>query len=259
MASCPPGWRERESRNRCQNPDITYRDPLFDAPVTSARTNITYSNSYCASCNNDFDPTRDEVWPLEFKCNLQYASLNTTTLLQRLEYDSIRLSWVLNLTGIDGYLFHPFSEPLIISDYTADESIPHGDAHSTDKLYRCSAAPLTPTLTHNLRYCSHDIVNECAENWKDTKAKTDCEAYTAHICFGHKTYRNYHCIKCNNVKSSEIQNCVVHERRLYAIPVFSVLLDWCDVKRQHPCNGTQVYDPLSRSCRNTQLPERGEY
>jgi hypothetical protein len=54
-------WVNKQTRASCQ----TGSGP----PLTSHRTNISYSNAHCAICNNDFDASADNLWPVGYTCN----------------------------------------------------------------------------------------------------------------------------------------------------------------------------------------------
>ncbi|PSN42081.1 hypothetical protein C0J52_13013 [Blattella germanica] len=68
MKSCPPNWKYEDTLQKCLSVDYSYRDPMLDVPVTSYRTNITYLNGHCAICHEDFDPSIDYIWSIEFTC-----------------------------------------------------------------------------------------------------------------------------------------------------------------------------------------------
>ena len=62
--------------------------------------------------------------------------------------------------------------------------------------------------------------------------KAQCEAYTARVCSGPKTYRNRHCLLCNILGFPELCTEPEHfDISTPYIPSFTMLLDWRRLKR----------------------------
>jgi hypothetical protein len=109
MTRCPPAWNEPNTRNRCEHPDTNYSDPLFDAPVTSRSTNITYRNWHCASCNRDLDANDTVIWDAAFLCYgipTRYEILEDT-----LSYNTSTLQWNSNMDGFTFQCYLRFLPP----------------------------------------------------------------------------------------------------------------------------------------------------
>lgn len=69
--TCRSDWDHEETRANCQ----TDSGP----PLTSHRTNISYSNAHCAISNDEFD----HLWPVRYTCsdddyNIYVSSINST-------------------------------------------------------------------------------------------------------------------------------------------------------------------------------------
>jgi hypothetical protein len=47
--------------------------------------------------------------------------------------------------------------------------------------------------------CNMHEIRKCSERWEDTEVKAQFEAYTARVCSGGNSYRNRHCMLCNNL------------------------------------------------------------
>ncbi|PSN54745.1 hypothetical protein C0J52_04859 [Blattella germanica] len=218
ISSCPHNWNINHTRKKCEHPGYTYIDPLLEAPITSQRTNLTYRNSYCAFCNNDFQPKDDEIWPINFHCVWRpgLESVNSTILLQRLSFDSDAGEWFLNLTGLSE-LRMLWRIPLY-GDY--DMASPYYELEYGAEKEGTTCEPI-PVQPPNVRYCDLDVINTCAENWTKSEVKESCQAYSSHLCAEHRVYRNYHCVRCNNLDALQVDDCMV------ALQVFINLTD-CD-------------------------------
>ena len=63
-----------------------------------------------------------------------------------------------------------------------------------------------------------------------------CEAHTACVCSGPKTYRNRHCLQCNNLGYLEPCTELEHiDISTPYIPSFTMLLDWRRLKDRSVC------------------------
>jgi hypothetical protein len=47
------------------------------------------------------------------------------------------------------------------------------------------------------RLCNAYELSMYSDSWDDAEVKAQCEAYTARVRSGPKTYRNRHCVLCN--------------------------------------------------------------
>jgi hypothetical protein len=120
--------------------------------------------------------------------------------------------------------------------------------------YRCDLIfRPQPNVLQTARFCRTDIISECSANWNATEEQEQCNAYTAHVCFGGNTYRNPHCFLCNNF--TVLEHCAppafpTEEQKLG--PSFSMLLDWKRLRRG-VCASSEIYDPFVRVCRKVFL------
>jgi len=241
MATCPPDWKDSDTRNRCEHPDSSYRDPLLDAPLTSLSTNTTYQNWHCAYCHGDLDAATTVIWNASFSC---YGSdpptaLSDETMAQHLLFNPITSQWILNIN-------------LPTSDMKSSKSTSGYIQRSTDNNmqethYLCHLTFTFPAMELPIRRCNPYEISRCSDSWENTEVKAQCEGYTARVCFGRFKYRNRHCLLCNNVDVP--QPCI----NLSGFPgtniaPFSVLLDWRRLKRGE-CASSEIYDPLSCVCR----------
>ena len=111
------------------------------------------------------------------------------------------------------------------------------------------------------RKCIKNEIRSCSQRWEDAEVKAQCEAYTARACSGWKTYRNRHCLLCNNVdvpkqcysiewgEYGEYEKDYVTTPHTFSVQEsFTMLLDWRRLKTG-ACASSEIYDPLSRVCR----------
>jgi hypothetical protein len=66
----------------------------------------------------------------------------------------------------------------------------------------CSLTFTPPVMDLTKRWCNPNDVRRCSKSWEDAEVEAQSEAYTAHVCSGLKTYRNRHCLLCNNLDVS---------------------------------------------------------
>jgi hypothetical protein len=245
IMTCPPDWRDSETRNRCENPDTSYRDPLLEAPVTSTSTNTTYRNWHCASCHRDLDANSAVIWEAKFQCHihtgLPFILVSEDTFTKYLLYDTYNSQWNFNIDKHD-----------LDTDPGIQLFLRYVPGKQQQYKYKCNLVFIPqPNVLKTVRFCRTDIITQCPPHWIATEEQKQCNAYTAHVCSGRKTYRNYHCFLCNNFPT--LEHCepptpyptqVVLE---YA-PSFSVLLDWKRLKKG-TCASSEKYDPLARVCR----------
>jgi hypothetical protein len=233
-SSCPPEWNDSSTHFHCEHPDTSYQDPLFDVPVTSHRTNITYRNRHCALCHYDLDAGTTDVWSIYFLCDNAWLNVSSEMLINYLAYNTETSSWVLNLTA------HP--ELLIFEN-----------PKSSTQLYNCTVAVWPPELPDTvLRTCNSSTVDTCPEDWTDEDVWAQCQAYTAHVCLNDAVYRNHYCGICNNNGSFHGLPCVKLKVRDRApeLPEFTVLLNWHALRERDTCQwDMEEYDPFTKTCR----------
>jgi hypothetical protein len=197
MAKCPPAWKGSDTRNRCEHPDGIYRDPLLDAPLTSLSTNTTYQNWHCAYCHGDLDAVTTVIWDASFTCYGSYepTTLSDETIAEHLSFNPVTLKWDLNVS-------------LPTSDVKSSKSTPGDIQRSTDnnkhKTHQnCNLEFTALEMDLPTRRCNLNEVRRCSDSWENAEVKTQCEAYTARLCSGDKTYRNRHCLLCNHLDIPE--------------------------------------------------------
>jgi hypothetical protein len=248
ITTCPPDWKDSDTRNRCEHPDSSYRDPLLDAPLTSFSTNTTYQNWHCAYCHGDLDDATTVIWDASFSCygsNLP-ITLPDETIAEHLSFNPLTSEWNLNISL-------PTSD--MISSMSTVGYIQRSTDNNTQEIYyRCSVKFRRPVMGFLLptRSCYRNEVRRCSDSWEDAEVKAQCEAYTARLCSGPDIYRNRHCLLCNNLDVPKpCYYLYPHPMTTViasSIPVLPVLLDWRRLKRG-ACASSEIYDPLSSVCR----------
>jgi hypothetical protein len=237
MSSCPQEWEDPYTRFHCEHPDTSYRDPLFDVPVTSYRTNITYRNRHCAFCHHDLDAGSANFWSVYFFCENEWLNLDNETIINYLIYNTTTLTWSLNITkNTEFQIFE--------------------DGGPSKYLYSCRVwVDAHEALRAVLRPCNSSTVDKCPEDWTDEGVRAQCQAYTARICLNGTVYRNYYCGVCNNNGSFDGSVCTDQlspRLKPTVLPPaeFTVVLDWRRLRKRNICQQeTEGYDPLTRTCR----------
>jgi hypothetical protein len=253
MSSCPAEWSDPSTRYRCEHPDTTYQDPLFDVPVTSYRTNITYRNRHCAMCHRDLDAATTDAWVVYFWCGNPRLNVSDDEIISHMSYYTASKLWVLNMI-------------------TYREVLKRCNSWPSGILYSCAVEVFPTELAQTvLRTCNRRILDTCPDDWTDDYVRAQCEEYTAHVCLGDTVYRNYHCGVCNNngcfygSKCSEISNWIAPGNKWSGpecgrsnvgwppkeIPNdFTLLLNW--QRRRDACQQeTEQYDPFKQTCRKS--------
>lgn len=232
MSSCPVEWKDPSTRHHCEHHDTSYGDPLFDVPVTSSRTNITYRNRHCALCHRDLHVGATNIWSIYFSCENAWIDLDDEEIINHLVYNTTTSSWILNITE------NP--EFMIFQNYK--------------QVYSCRVGVQTPEMLREvLRTCDSSTVNVCPEDWTNEEVQALCEAYSAHMCLNSTVYRNHYCGMCNNNGSFQGSFCLevgTRSKTTQQPPDFTVLLDWHRLRRRDTCQQvTEEYDPFTRICR----------
>ena len=246
MTTCPPDWKDSDTRNRCEHPDSSHRDPLLDAPLTSLSTNTTYQNWHCAYCHGDLDAATTVIWNARFTC---YGSdpptaLSDETIAEHLSFNSLNSAWD---------LYTSLPTPDMKSSKSTPEYIQRSTENNKLITHSCRLKFNPPEMKLPIRPCFPYEVRRCSDSWEDAEVKAQCEAYTARVCSGQDTYRNRHCRLCNNIHVP--QKCFKGCWRRHCMIIFtqgrtpfSVLLDWRRLKTGE-CASSEMYDPLSHVCR----------
>jgi hypothetical protein len=241
MTTCPPHWKDPDTRNRCEHPDSSYRDPLLDAPLTSLSTNTTYQNWHCAFCHGDLDAATTVIWDARFSCYGSYlpTPLCDETIAEYLSFNPLTSEWNLNTS-------------LPTSDIKSSKSAPGDIQRRTDnnKQEIHSNGYLTfraPAMKLPTRMCIKNEIS-CSDSWEDAEVKAQCEAYTARVCSGPDTHRNRHCLLCNHLDDPKPCCYAYDGPNPPEIPSLTMLLDWRRLKKG-ACAPSEIYDPLSCVCR----------
>ena len=242
MTTCPPDWKDSDTRNRCEHLDSSYRDPLLDAPLTSLSTNTTYKNWYCAYCHGDLDAANTVIWDASFSCYGSYlpTSLSHETIAEHLSFNPLTSEWNLNISLATSDMKSGMSTPGYIQRRIDNNN---QEIHS-----KCYLTFTIPAMELPTRRCNQYEIRSCSDSWKDAEVKAQCEAYTARLCSGPMTYRNRYCLLCNHLDVPETCYYVYGAAYPAAIPSLTVLVDWRRLKRG-ACASSEIYDPLSCVCR----------
>jgi hypothetical protein len=242
MTTCPPDWKNSDTRNRCEHPDSSHRDPLLDAPLTSLSTNTTYQNWHCAYCHGDLDTATTVIWNAIFDCDGfdKPIDLSDETIAEHLSFNPLTSKWNLNIRLLTSHMKSSNSNPGYIQHST--------DNNKRETHYSCYLKFTAPAMELPTRWCNVHEVRRCSDSWEDAEVKAQCEAYTDIVCSGQQTYRNCHCRLCNNIDVPKQCFTALAAEGDYGYSPLSVLLDWRRLKRG-ACASSEVYDPLSRVCR----------
>jgi hypothetical protein len=185
------------------------------------------------------------MWDAEFKCyDYVPEDVSDESLAEQLTYNPLTFRWYLNISKSTSQTKSAMS--------TAGSKQVSKINSNSEKLFDCDITFRVPTTElQERRGCKFGIINTCSENWEDTEVKTQCEAYTARIYSGKNLYRNHHCLLCNILAvPDEFSTTALYfgyEVNVHA-QSFTMLLDWRRLKGG-ACSTSEIYDPLSRVCR----------
>lgn len=235
---CSEGWADPEVAQLCvsHSPDshIPRQDPLASMPVTSLATGDTYTNYYCAVCNND--STEVEMWRSRLEC--------PTLVSYEARFKNLTADFV-----ISNLVFRNNNWGLHVED------------NGVPVYHTCYMDPVMPeTVGHLVRQCKQSI-NNCSANWTDTEVADLCRSYTAVVYNFDLAYRNVHCAMCNEVLDTAITCFYGVFTRSFLNNVFNpnsfaLLFDFTDhsgsnvVGSSSTCGPGEVYDVFFSKCRN---------
>ncbi|KAG7163094.1 uncharacterized protein LOC121873247 [Homarus americanus] len=238
QGTCMSSWEDLEIAMLCSSgtPDAysDRSDPLADLPVTSLGSSITYTNFYCAVCNND--STNLEMWKPHLECPTLTSYENRFRNLTK-EY------------VISNLVFNDRNWGLYIDD------------NGVQVFHTCLIDPMMPeTVSHLVRSCKK-TTNACASNWTDTEVENLCHSYTAVVYKFDQAYRNPHCAKCNylfpeNTICLHLLTTRFFFGNEFTRGAFSMLFDFTDssgsnvVGSTSTCRTGEVWDPFFKKCRN---------
>lgn len=245
LTSCPPEWSDAGTRSRCEDDNLSLRDPVATMPVTSHQSGLTYRNVHCALCHGDIYPNSTDVWKPRIECpSLMQSLIPNMTIVdisRALSFEAEKNSWVIHLPSHDG-----------------------------NKSYNCNVDPVLPdTSEYVVRRCPTGIIRTCGLNWTNADVRNRCEAYTALVFYQNDGYRNAHCAICNNVPVQNLA-CVRASSRVsvygkeFSPKAFALLFDISAdsgniVGKERACSDrNQLYDPFFRRCRDVVCSQEGQ-
>lgn len=233
--TCMAGWEDQAVADLCtsHSPDskTPRQDPLSTFPATSYATAVTYSNYYCAVCNND--STSLQLWSPRLECPT-LASYQSRFKNLTQEYVTSRLVYKDNNWGL----------------HIEDGGFPI--------FHTCFLDPMMPeTVGHLVRPCKHKVMT-CAADWNNTEVEDMCHSYTAVVYKFDQAFRNPHCALCSHVDLDDLlcQHGVF--TRFYFSDdfnpsAFALLFDYADGGGNAvgaACENGEVFDPFFKKCRN---------
>nr|XP_045615520.1 uncharacterized protein LOC123768776 [Procambarus clarkii] len=169
--TCMSGWQDEEVAQLClagSPADISSsRDPLAHLPATSNTTSVTYTNYYCAICNNDSHHLT--LWKMRLQCPSLHVDDKENPL--------IHLKMINNSWGV----------------YSEDNSVYH----------ECNIESEAPAGVRN-RVCKA-AMDECSVGWAHQHTRRLCHSYTDPVSDYKITYKNFHCALCNNVQPNRLR------------------------------------------------------
>eukprot|EP00092_Neocalanus_flemingeri_P038696 GFUD01042132.1.p1 GENE.GFUD01042132.1~~GFUD01042132.1.p1 ORF type:complete len:260 (-),score=53.51 GFUD01042132.1:24-803(-) len=103
---CSSDWPAGQIRTGCEDqPSSSRSDPVGTLPVTSGITGITYSNYYCAVCNQD--SIGGQLWKLTLDCpSLQEFNKTNNFIRENIEYNEGKSQWGVELITNGNPVFH---------------------------------------------------------------------------------------------------------------------------------------------------------
>lgn len=226
--SCNFDWSgSDEIRNKCEDDVDSVVDPNGKVPVTSPSSGVSYRNIHCAVCNDDHDGAIR--WNVSLDCGEIYALANMSDggIRQNIELNPEKTAW--------GIWFTPPGEERMF--FSCDLQY---KAQNLSDLYSCVP-----------------VVSKCQSSWSGTQLERDCLSYTSAVGTYGVTYRNPHCLACNNITGPP-QMCGLYPDHGSISPrgfSFSILMDVNQgsgniVGKVSLCSGAEVYDPFYKTCRN---------
>ncbi|KAK4308158.1 hypothetical protein Pmani_020126 [Petrolisthes manimaculis] len=228
MGSCLDEWEDEEVLELCisgsitlESGDMSPTDPLSTLPVTSLHSGLTYTNYYCAICNNDSLALR--VWKMSYSCDWP-SNILPETSLDNLVYQN-------NTWGVLD-----------------------NNNNGSEDFFPCMGSVQQPLDVNNVTRMCTRAVSTCAEDWSDEDVSTRCQSYTAMVYNQETPYRNLHCAICNYMEDQV--SCNILTVKSYTPIPFSIILDFSDpsggnfVGLISNCEASEVWDPFFKKCRN---------
>ncbi|XP_069168763.1 uncharacterized protein [Procambarus clarkii] len=228
---CMSGWEDEEVAQLClagSPADISNsRDPLAHLPATSNTTSVTYTNYYCAVCNNDSHHLT--LWKTQLDC--VYS--------------------IVYHPGPRDNLTNYITSQLLFNNGSWGSFIP---INGRQIFKKCNNNIKRPDIPVNTMQCDATI-RTCAENWTDASVADLCHSYTAVRYVGLTAYRNPHCLLCNWINLT-LSSCNLFEYivrsgtpRFSGITDFNYHSDGNIVAILDRCQPSEVYDNYFKKCR----------
>lgn len=234
MCTNGTSMRLHQPFEKIRDPLAKIPDPLAVMPVTSLDSSVTYTNYYCAICNND---TSDlEIWKPYLECSTLKQYENRFKNLTA-DYIATNLIYKNNAWGL--YI----------------------NENEVEVFHTCEVYPSIPqTVSHLVRKCKVMIRN-CSSDWTNETVRQLCHSYTAVRYIIDQAYRNSHCLLCNDIPLNRTA-CFSRAFQRFFIgnefnsQSFAMLLDFSDrngsniVGSTSTCRSGEVFDPFFKKCRN---------
>ena len=187
---CPTDFNVKLIRDKCEQKSTSNtqfesnsKDPYDTVPVTSTRSRITYSNIYCALCNEYKDNLIEEYSNLakDNQSNLKFWKLNVTC-------DNITIQ---NLTiNQDSSSFQDFLK----NNFTLinDTWIMNYADKKNGRLKNASCyflIEMPEDLQFYIKPCKHNLIDKCASNWpivdslENRKIQSLCGSYQSRVSY----------------------------------------------------------------------------
>lgn len=216
-SKCPLKFTNKLIRDKCElNNSSDYnvqfefnpRDPFQTTPVTSTKTRITYSNLFCALCNEyDQDQltnsTSHRLIKNEYLKDFKFWKVNVTCenlLPQNLTLDSN--------TSFDDFVKSNFTYDSRSETWSIEYTNKQGHL---DKKFCTLKLDIPEELQFFIKPCKYDLIDRCHPNWsldtlENKKIKSLCASYQSRVSYFDKKleYRNVHCALCNFVDINQL-------------------------------------------------------
>ncbi|XP_014679831.1 PREDICTED: uncharacterized protein LOC106819753 [Priapulus caudatus] len=229
---CPSAYRDVALRAACESGGDSSSDPAVSLPVTSARTNVTYRNVFCAVCHADAADVA--YWVPRGACTYDPVSMRLHTLEQILLNSVHRVRhnrWYLN----------------------------------SNSAYSCRVdVPRPPGVAS--RRCKPNT-GACPVGWPNDAVRRACASHAAYVYARRRpgVYRNAHCALCDG-KSLKDFSCQLSYgvkadgRHAIYDSALHLALDMPIGKQPAPPGGEEAracsaaypqsfYDPFAQACR----------
>lgn len=214
-SKCPADFDNRVIRDKCEQPsggtdpsapfpessktqfEINYKDPYQSTPVTSTKSRITYSNIFCALCNEHRgnlqeayaglakdEPSHLRFWRMNVTCeNLSISNITLPPNVSFMDFVSRNFS------------YEPENDSWVI-EYT--------DKNGAQAKHSCQLKLHMPEdLQFYIKPCQPRIVSRCAPDWP---TETVEQRKVAALCSAYQSRVNHPESKQVNFRTSDYSN-----------------------------------------------------